>query len=191
MTTLDIAHIGDPALRVPGRALSSEEIRSPEVQGFIDDLIATMRAAKGAGLAATQVRKSWNICVMEVGQNPRYPYKPPIPLTVLINPELTPLTEEQFANFEGCLSVPDLRGVVPRYVGLRVQALDRAGQPIDQEVWGLSAGTFQHECDHLAGLLFVDRVVDTKTLCTWEEFERHHRDDFIARVGALVERFGS
>jgi len=191
MAILDIAQLGDPALRVPAQTLSPDEVKSEAVQTFIDDLIDTMRNAKGAGLAATQVRKPWSICVIEVGDNPRYPYKPKIPLTILVNPVLTPITEDMFDNYEGCLSVPNLRGVVPRYVGLRVQALDRNAQPMDYEVWGLSAGTYQHECDHLDGKLFVDNVQDTKTLCTWEEFDRHHRAAFILRVEALVKKYGA
>lgn len=187
----EILQIGDPRLREVARRLSAEELRSESMQAFVDELIATMRAANGAGLAATQVGKGVQVCVMEVGNNPRYPYKPPIPLTVLVNPELTPLTEETFDNYEGCLSVPDLRGVVPRHVGIRVQGMDRHGAPIDREIWGLSAGTFQHETDHLFGKLFVDRVADPKTLCTWANFEAHHKAAFVARVEALVARFGS
>ena len=191
MTVLAIAPIGEPVLRQPTRRIDREELASAATQTFIDDLIETMRDAEGAGLAATQVFDDRRICVMEVGTNPRYPYKPPIPLTVLVNPTLTPLVEERFANYEGCLSVPDLRGLVDRPVGVRVEAWDRHGEPIDREVWGLSAGTFQHEVDHLDGVLFVDRVEDPKTLCTWAAFERHHRAPFVERVEKLVARFGS
>lgn len=186
-----IAPIGEPILRSATRSIDQDELATEATQAFIDDLIATMRHAKGAGLAATQVYDDRRICVIEVGDNPRYPYKPAIPLTVLVNPEVSPLTEETFANYEGCLSVPDLRGVVERAVGVRVEAWDRHGEPIAREIWGLSAGTFQHEVDHLDGVLFVDRVSDPKTLCTWESFERHHREPFVARVEALVKRFGS
>ncbi|MAQ17216.1 MAG: peptide deformylase [Sandaracinus sp.] len=191
MAVLKIAPIGEPILRRPARRVERDELASADTQRFIDDLIETMRHAKGAGLAATQVYDERRICVMEVGENPRYPYKPPIPLTVLVNPTVTAITEERFQNFEGCLSVPDLRGVVPRAVGVRVDAWDREGAPIEREVWGLSAGTFQHEVDHLDGVLFVDRVEDTTTLCTWDAFERHHRAPFVERVEALVARFGS
>lgn len=183
--------VGDPRLRVPAQEVPVDEVRAPETQALVQDLVETMRQAKGAGLAATQVGSPWRVCVMEVGDNPRYPYKPKIPLTVLINPKLEVLSDETFANYEGCLSVPDLRGVVERPVGLRVQAFDRDGGPIDREVWGLSAGTVQHEVDHLDGRLFLDRVEDTHTLCTWTEFERHHKTPFVSRVTALVERFGS
>ena len=149
-----------------------------------------MRAAHGAGLAANQVGDERRICVIEVGDNPRYPYKPRVPLTILVNPRLTPFGAEIFQNYEGCLSVPDLRGVVPRRVHLRVEALDRHGQAVTQEIHGLTAGTFQHECDHLDGLLFLDRVEDTTTLTTWDGFERFHKAAFVERARELVERLG-
>lgn len=186
-----IATVGHPILREVARPVSREELETKEIQSFIDDLVATMRDANGAGLAATQVYEPLRICAIEVGDNPRYPYKPKIPLMVLVNPEIEVLGDETFDNFEGCLSVPDLRGVVTRPVHIRLKAWDRHGQPIEQEVRGLSAGTFQHEVDHLDGTLFLDRVKDTRTLCSWKEFERHHRDAFVKRVEALVARFGS
>ena len=135
------------------------ELEAPETQALIDDLIETMRYYNGAGLAAPQVMDPQRIVVIEVHANPRYPYKPDIPLTVLVNPEIEPLTDETFANNEGCLSVPNLRGVTHRLVEIGVRALDRHGRPVEREVRGLSAVTFQHEVDHLNGTLFVDRVV--------------------------------
>lgn len=186
-----IAQIGDPVLRQRAREVTREELASKETQQLIDDLIATMGDANGAGLAAIQVSEPVRIVVIEVSDNPRYPYKPKIPLTVLVNPVLTPLTEETFDVFEGCLSVPNLRGEVQRTVGVRVQAWDRHGNDIDLEVWGLSAGTYQHECDHLDGKLFVDRVKDPATLCTWETFDRFHKAAFIKRAEALVQKHGS
>lgn len=191
MTIRRIAQIGHPVLRTPAARVSREQLASPETQAFIDDLVETMRDANGAGLAATQVYVPLRICAIEVGDNPRYPYKPRIPLTILVNPELEPLGDETFDNYEGCLSVPDMRGVVRRHVGVRVRAWDRLGEPIEREVWGLSAGTYQHEVDHLDGKLFLDRVEDTRTLCTWREFDRYHRDGFVERARALVERYGS
>jgi len=190
MAERDIAQIGHPVLREPARDISKEELLSDRVQQFIDDLIDTMRAAKGAGLAAPQVHESLSICAIEVGDNPRYPYKPRIPLTVLVNPVLEPVGTAVFDNYEGCLSVPNLRGLVSRHVELRVKAWDRAGNRIVEHVRGLKACTYQHEVDHLRGTLFVDRVKDTKTLCTWSEFERHHKAAFVTRVEALVERYG-
>ena len=192
MAVLPIARIGEPVLRTPARPVSLDELRSERVQRLVDDMIETMRAAHGAGIAAPQVFEPLRITVIEVrAPNPRYPYKPPIPLTVLVNPEIEPLTDETFDNYEGCLSVPDLRGVVARHVGIRVRALDRRGEPLEREVWGLSAGTYQHECDHLDGRLFVDRVEDPRTLTTWEAFRRHHEEAFEARARALVTRFGA
>jgi len=192
VTIRKIAQVGHPVLRQRARELSREELVSVGTQAFIDDLIETMRDANGAGLAANQVHEPIQICAIEVtGTNPRYPYKPPIALTVLVNPELTPIGTETFDNYEGCLSVPNLRGLAPRHVEVRVQAWDRHGEPIDRVVRGLSAGTFQHECDHLNGKLFLDRVRDTTSLCTWAEFDRFHRDAFVERARALVARFGS
>ncbi len=191
MTLLKIAHVGNPLLRQRAREVDRDELRSPAMQQFIDDLVETMRDANGAGLAAIQVHNPVRICAIEVADNPRYPYKPNVPLTILVNPVLTPLSDERFDNFEGCLSVPDMRGVAPRFAELRVQAWDRHGEPIDREVRGITAGTFQHEVDHLDGKLFLDRVVDTSTLCTWKEFARHHEPAFRERVLALVARWGS
>src|SRR5690349_654937 len=145
MAIRKIAQIGHPVLRQKARELTRAELAAPATQEFIDDLIETMRDADGAGLAAIQVYEPIRICAIEVRDNPRYPYKPKIPLTILVNPILTPLSEERFDNYEGCLSVPDLRGVVSRFAELRVQAWDRHGNPIDKEVRGITAGTFQHE----------------------------------------------
>jgi peptide deformylase len=190
MTTRPILQIGDPALRVPGALVSSQQLASAKVQSLIDDLIDTMHAANGAGLAATQVGASMRIAVMEVRQNPRYPYKPDIPLTVAVNPVIEPLDDELVDINEGCLSVP-LRGNVDRHVNIRVRYLDRHGVQHDEVKRGLTAGTWQHECDHLDGVLFIDRVVDPTTISTWDEFERHHRAAFIERIMKFVERVGS
>lgn len=187
----EILHIGHPILRQPARELSTEELATVEIQQFIDDLIETMRHANGAGLAANQVGMPIAICAIEVKDNPRYPYKPNIPLTILVNPQLEPLDDETFDNYEGCLSVPNLRGLVPRYVHLRVRALDRHGGSIDTVIRGVTAGTYQHEVDHLLGRVFLDRVVDTTSLCTWEQFEQHHRAAFVERITQFVARVGS
>ena len=191
MPILKIAQLGHPILRTPARALSKDELLLPATQAFIDDLILTMRDADGAGLAAPQVYSPLQICVLEVGNNPRYPYKPKIPLTVLVNPVLEPLTEETFSNYEGCLSVPNLRGRVNRCAQLRVRAWDRHGNDLDFVASGISAGTYQHEVDHLRATLFVDRVADSRSLCTWQEFERHYKAKFVEEVLAVVARWGS
>jgi peptide deformylase len=191
MALRKIATIGHPVLRQAARELTRDELASAPVQRLVDDMVDTMRDANGAGIAANQVHEAVRVCVVEIKDNPRYPYLPGWPLTVLVNPVVTPTTEETFMNYEGCLSVPNLRGEVPRFTGVRVRALDRRGKDLEFEVRGLTAGTFQHELDHLDGRLFVDGVVDTRSLCTWTDFERFHRDAFVERAKALVARFGS
>ena len=191
MALLKIATVGNPVLREVARELTREQLASAETQRFIDDLVETMRDAQGAGLAANQVYRPVRVCAIEVKDNPRYPYKPNVPLTILVNPTVTPLDDETFLNFEGCLSVPNLRGEVPRYTRARVRAWDREGRELDFEVKGLTSGTYQHEVDHLDGKVFLDRVQDTRRLTTWAEFDRHHKAAFVERAKALVARFGS
>jgi peptide deformylase len=188
----EILEIGHPVLRERARELAPDELRSEEVQRLIDDMIETMRAANGAGLAANQVGETVRVAVVEVRPgNPRYPYKPPIPLTVIVNPVIEPLDDEIEQINEGCLSVPNLRGDVPRHVNIRLRYLDRAGAGHEEVRRGLTAGTFQHELDHLDGRLFVDRITDPTTLTTWAQFERFHQDAFVERARRLVERVGS
>jgi peptide deformylase len=185
VSLLEIVTVGDPVLRERAPELTLEELASPAIQGLIDDLIETKRAANGAGLAATQVGERVRLAVVEVEPgNPRYPYKPPIPLTVIVNPVIEPLDADVVEINEGCLSVPGLRGVVERHVNVRVRYLDRDGAERDEVRRGLAAGTFQHELDHLDGILFVDRA-DPRSLMTWEQFERRHRDEFERRVAGL------
>ena len=191
MAIRKIAHIGHPVLRQRAREVTREELASPAMQQLIDDLIETMHDADGAGLAAIQIYEPVRICAIEVRNNPRYPYKPPIPLTVLVNPVLTPVDDEMFSNYEGCLSVPNLRGRVKRNVHVRCQAWDRNGNAIDEVVHGLKAGTYQHEVDHLDGKVFLDRVEDTKSLATWADFERFHLAAFAERARALVAKHGA
>jgi peptide deformylase len=190
MAIRKIAQIGHPVLRQVAREVNREELVTPAMQDFIDDLVETMRDADGAGLAAIQIYEPIRVCAIEVRDNPRYPYKPKIPLTILVNPVLTPVGDEVYGNYEGCLSVPNLRGVVQRFVHVRVQAWDRNGNPIDETVHGLKAGTYQHEVDHLNGKIFVDRA-DPSTFATWTEFERHHKAAFVEEVAKLVARVGS
>ena len=190
MAIRKIAHIGHPVLRQTARHLTREELASPAIQQFIDDLVETMRDANGAGLAANQIYEPIAICALEVKDNPRYPYKPNIPLTILVNPVIEPVGDETFENFEGCLSVPNLRGVVTRHARIKLSAWDRHGQPLAREVAGVTAGTYQHEVDHLLGTVFLDRVQDTSTLCTWTEFDRHFRADFVARISKVAAHYG-
>ena len=191
MPVRDILHVGNPLLRVRSREITRDELASPEMQQLIDDLIDTMHAASGAGIAAPQVGELVRIATIEVTENPRYPYKPRIPLTIVVNPIIEPLDDELVEVNEGCLSVPNMRGNVMRNVNVNVRWWDRDGVEHDEIRRGLTAGTFQHECDHLDGLLFLDRVHDTRSLTTWEQFERFHRAEFIERITAFVARVGS
>lgn len=191
MAVLEILQVGHPILREHARELSHEELASAEVQTLIDDMIETMHAANGAGIAAPQVGRSLAICLVEIRGNPRYPYLPSIPLTVLVNPKITPRADETFSNYEGCLSVPNLRGRVTRSTEIDLSYLDRSGARTDCVVRGLSAGVYQHECDHLVGALFVDRVSDPRSLTTWPEFERHYKAAFLAELEPLLARWGS
>jgi peptide deformylase len=191
VTVREVVAIGDPVLRERGRELSTEEIASPEIQELIDDLIETRRATHGAGIAANQVGEAVRVAVVEVEEgNPRYPYKPPEPLTVMVNPTIEPLGDEMVEINEGCLSVPDLRGSLRRHLAVRVRYLDRDGKESELVRRGLTAGTFQHEVDHLDGILFVDRA-DPRTLATWEQFDRHQRDEFVRRVTRLTKELES
>ncbi len=191
MAIRKIATIGNPVLRQIARPLTTDELAGTKMQAFIDDLIETMIDANGAGLAANQVYEPIQICALHVKDNPRYPYKPNIPLTILVNPTIDALTDETFLNYEGCLSVPNLRGEVPRVARVRVRALDRTGRELDFEAKGITAGTYQHEVDHLNGKIFVDRVIDTTSLCTWQDFERYRQAAFVERARAVIAKYGS
>lgn len=192
MAILDILELGHPVLKQRASEVPLSQIKSEETLTCIDDLIDTMRHANGAGIAANQVGISKRIFVAEVsGNNPRYPYKPAIPLTVLINPSIRFLSDLTFENYEGCLSVPNLRGVVERHLEIEVSGFDREGEPVQFEMKGYSAGTFQHEFDHLDGLLFPYRVKDPTTLCSWASFAEFEQDAFAKRVAGLVEKWGS
>jgi peptide deformylase len=185
MAIRKIAQIGHPVLRQVAREVGRDELERPDTQRFIDDLIETMHDADGAGLAAIQVYEPIRICAIEVRNNPRYPYKPPIPLTVMVNPVIEPVGDETVEIDEGCLSVPDLRGTLERFVTVRVRYLDRDGAEHEELKRGLTAGTFQHEVDHLDGVLFLDRVRDPTTLATWEQWERHRKAAFLERIAEL------
>ncbi len=171
MSVLKVARIGHPAIRTPARDLTPKEIRSPEIQRFIDDMRRTMYEYDGVGLAAPQVHESLRMAVLEVpGSDER---GDAVPFTVLINPLVTPLNEETADGWEGCLSIPDLRGLVPRFKRVRLTALDREGKPFTLEAHGFHARVIQHECDHLGGDVYLDRMRDMRTLTFIKEFEDH------------------
>lgn len=159
MAIREILRMGDPRLlRV---AQPVRELDTPELHALVADLVETMHAADGAGLAAPQVAVDLQVVVFGSGRtNPRYPDAPPVPFTVLVNPVLEPLDDEEEEGWEGCLSLPGLRGVVPRFRRLRYRGFDAHGAPIDRTVEGFHARVVQHECDHLLGMLFPMRMRD-------------------------------
>jgi len=173
MAILKVARLGHPVLRQTSLPVPVEEIRSPEIQRLIDDMVETMREYNGAGLAAPQVHVLKQICVIEVQGNPRYPDAPAIPLTVLVNPVVTPTTEEQEEGWEGCLSVPDMRGMVPRHTAVRLEAYDRDGIRIGGEAKEFFARVIQHETDHLYGKVYLDRMRDFSTLTHLAEWNKY------------------
>ena len=172
MSILKVARLGNPVLRRVAENLSPDQLSSPLLQKLIDDMIETMREYSGVGLAANQVHESLQIAVLEVADNPRYPEKTTVPLSVLINPKIELLSEEMEEDWEGCLSVPDLRGSVPRYKEIRVRALDRGGAKLDFVASGFHARVIQHEWDHLNGKVYLDRMRDLSTLTHLQEFAR-------------------
>ena len=189
MTALAILQIGHPTLRTRAREVTVDELGSAELQRTCDDLVETMRAANGAGLAAPQVDIPLRIFTVEIGDNPRYPYKPSLALRVLVNPIVRPLSEETFDNYEGCLSIPDLRGLLPRSTEVEVTYLDPTGAEHTERFGGLTAGTMQHELDHLDGILLPDRVENPTTFCTWEMFRAYREDAWLQAIQPLFERF--
>ena len=173
MAILKVARLGHPVLRQQAERVLPADIQSAQMQRLIDDMIETMHEYDGAGLAANQVHVPRQIAVIEVAKNPRYPDAPEIPLTVLINPVVTPTSEEIEEGWEGCLSVPDMRGVVPRYTAVRLECLDRQGKPVDLVAKDFFARVIQHETDHLNGIVYVDRIRDMRTLSHIAEWQRH------------------
>jgi len=174
-----IAQLGEPLLREPSQPISLDELPSQKLQTLIDDMIETMRDADGAGLAAPQVYEPIRLAVIEVKENPRYPAFPPVPLTVLVNPVVTPevsardlSADDAVEMFEGCLSVPGVRGRVRRPRRVRVHGYDRNGRPLELLWEGVCAAIVQHELDHLDGVLFVDRA-DPRSFTFLREYERY------------------
>jgi peptide deformylase len=170
---LKVARLGHPAVRAAAREVPSDQVRAPEVQRLIDDMIETMHEYDGVGLAAPQVHVGLRVAVLEVPASDNRA-REPVPLLVLVNPRLIALGEERVSGWEGCLSVPDLRGLVPRHLRVRVQALDREAAAIDLEAQGFFARVLQHECDHLDGRVYLDRMEGLRSLSFLREFQRFH-----------------
>ena len=160
MAIRPVLRMGDPLLFQKARPI--EAFNTPELNALIEDMQDTMQAMNGAGIAAPQIGVGLRVVIFGVGQNPRYPDAEQVPYTVLINPVLTPVGEAQEDGWEGCLSVPGMRGVVPRYSRLHYMGFDQYGEVIDRLVSGFHARVVQHECDHLDGILYPMRIQDLR-----------------------------
>jgi peptide deformylase len=169
---LKVARLGHPVLRRVAEPVPPHEIQQPETQRLIDDMIETMHEYAGVGLAGPQVHVPRRIAVLEVESHPRYPDMPRIPLTVLVNPVLTPVGDETEEDWEGCLSIPDLRGVTPRWRVVRLEAYGRRGERIELTAKDFFARVLQHEADHLQGRVYLDRMRDLSTLAHLAEWTR-------------------
>lgn len=178
---LKVARLGHPVLRRPAEPVPPGDIPSPRIQVLIDDLVETMRDYSGVGIAANQAHVGLRIAAVEVrGGHPRYPEAPEIPLTVLVNLRIVERSPELEEDWEGCLSVPDLRGKVPRHRWVRAQAFDRHGRPLDLRAEGFFARVIQHECDHLDGKVYLDRMPDLGTLAFMAEHQRYWKSSDIS-----------
>ncbi len=170
---LKVARLGHPAVRTPARPVPAEEIKTRDFQKLLDDMAETMREYAGVGLAAPQVHLPLQVAVLEVEHHPRCPDLPPVPLTCLINPTVTVLDDAAADGWEGCLSIPGMRGLVPRARRIRVQALGRDAEPLDFTAAGFHARVIQHETDHLRGEVYLDRMPDLRTLAHLAEWRRY------------------
>ena len=176
MAILKVAQLGHPVLRKVAKKVPEGKIKSPEIQKLIDDLIDTMREYDGVGLAAPQVHVSKQLAVIEVTENRRYPGEGPIPLTILINPRILNASKKQIEDWEGCLSVNEFRGKVPRAESVEVEAYNRKGEKVRFQAQGFFARIIQHECDHLAGKVFLDRMPNLQSLTHLQEFLRYWQE---------------
>ena len=169
---LKVARLGHPVIRAAAKPVPVEHIKTAEFQNLLDDMVETMHEYNGVGLAAPQIHLSLQVAVLQCEMNPRYPEAPPIPLTVILNPVVTVLDSTPVEDFEGCLSIPDFRGSVPRFKQVRVQALGRAGEPLDFVATDFHARVIQHETDHLKGEVYLDRMPNMRSLGHLAEFQR-------------------
>jgi peptide deformylase len=161
MSIKPVLRMGDPRLLEVSQEVS--EFGTPEIEALVQDMHDTMAALDGAGLAAPQIGIGLQVVIFGVKRNLRYPDAEEVPYTVLVNPVIAPLTPEMESGWEGCLSVPGLRGIVPRYTGVRYTGKDQYGKTIDRSVYGFHARVVQHECDHLHGILYPMRMTDFRT----------------------------
>jgi len=185
MAVLPIVRLGHPALRTPAEPVGEERIGTDDLRRLVADMVETMRAADGVGLAAPQVGLGLQLFVYEA-HDPEQPDES-IPLRVVINPMVEPHSRELVYDWEGCLSIPDLRGLVPRYPEVRVRATDDQGRPLDYVASGFEARIVQHEFDHLNGIVFLDRMRDLQSLAFYEEWESYLSDGEAASPAAKPE----
>jgi peptide deformylase len=171
MAILKVARIGHPVIRAEARPVPVSKIGSAQIQRLIDDMEETMHEYDGVGLAAPQVHVGLRLAVIEVPESDDRAHEA-VPFTVLVNPVVVPVGEARLVGVEGCLSIPDLRGQVARHESVRLDAFDRKGRPYVVEAKGFFARVIQHECDHLDGRVYLDRMADLKTLSFLHEYER-------------------
>ena len=170
MSILKVARMGHPVLRAPAKPLDKSALRQPLVQRLIDDMIETMFEYHGVGLAAPQVHEGVRVFVGLLEEEPSADSD----AFAIINPEIVPQGDDRIDGWEGCLSIPDIRGMVPRYTDILVKALDRDGKPIELRLKNFAARVAQHETDHLDGILFFDRMTSMQSLTFLDEYSRYH-----------------
>jgi peptide deformylase len=173
MSILKVARMGHPVLRQRGRPLDKSDLHTARIQKLIDDMIDTMREYNGVGLAAPQVHEGLRLFVALLEDEP----DDRTAAVVFVNPEILSNTNAREEGWEGCLSIPDIRGLVPRSTDITVKALDRDGRPMELHLRGFPARVAQHETDHLDGVLFLDRMTSMQSLTYLEEYSRYHADD--------------
>jgi len=170
MSILKVAHMGHPVLRERAEALDKSAFRNPLLQKLIDDMIETMHEYHGVGLAGPQVHEGVRLFVALLEEEPN----PKTEATVVVNPEIIPDGDTREEGWEGCLSIPDIRGMVARYTSVALKALDRDGRPFELKLKDFAARVAQHETDHLDGVLFLDRMTSMQSLTYLEEYSRYH-----------------
>jgi peptide deformylase len=173
MSILKVAHMGHPVLRERARPVDTSELKDPLFQKLIDDMVETMHEYHGVGLAAPQVHEGVRLFVAVLDDDPDSESE----ATVIINPDIIPNASDKREGWEGCLSIPDIRGLVPRFTDITVLALDRHGKKIELKLKDFSARVVQHETDHLDGVLFFDRMTSMQSLTYLEEYSKYHTKD--------------
>ena len=170
MSILKVARMGHPVLRQRARPISTSDLRDPMMQTLINDMIDTMHEYSGVGLAAPQIHEDLRLFVALLDGDPDGDSD----AVVVVNPEIVPVSDQKMEGWEGCLSIPDIRGRVPRYTDVVVRALDRTGKKVELELKGFPARVAQHETDHLDGILFFDRMTSMQSLTYLDEYSRYH-----------------